>query len=234
MIWFLRGLTWFVVLTVPCVLLYPGVVHEFQRWEECLVVCQVRFDNNERVLNNEMCSNPFVRAEHGKNADDMCNKAWDENLATPKRCAWKKFWIEGEVYALYAQVAHSQLMLYGMLTPALLFIIYMVFSVYKSQKKEDRKEREQQRMLEAFKDVAKSMSGSQLVPFQNQQQQQQHLALPMVDSQQMVFLEPTLELSVIPRRNPRRRGLSRLNSRPRSKSRKVSCISDMERTVTIL
>ena len=119
-------------------------------------------------MNLDVCRDQFKLYEHGENARTMCNTAAAQNQASPRRCAWRRFWKEGEVYGVYKRVAHSQWMLYGLLMPALLFTIYMIFATYRSGKEGARQEREQHAMLEAMKDVAKSMSGSQqqLVPYQ--------------------------------------------------------------------
>lgn len=90
------------------------------------------------------------------------------------------------MYGIYARVAHSQWMLYGLVLPTLLFTIYMLFSTYRSGKEGRRQEREQRYMLEAMKDVARSMSGAQL----HQQQQQ------------MVPYQPTSTRAMLPAQQP--------------------------------
>ncbi len=176
---------WVFAALVLMGLLYPGAVHELQRWEECLSGCQTQFVENEHVLNLNVCKDPVTLSVHGSKASDMCNKAAQENLATPRRCAWRRFWKEGEVYGIYARVAHSQWMLYGLVLPTLLFTIYMIFSTYRSEKEGRRQEREQRYMLEAMKDVARSMSGAQ------RQQQQQ-----------MVPYQPTSTRAMLPVQQP--------------------------------
>ena len=109
------------------VALYPAFQHELQRWEECFEGCRQSYEDNAKLLEHQMCWDPKERKLHGHNADEACSKAAFENQATPVRCAWRAFWKDGEVYAVYKKFAHSPWMLYGMALPLCLFVIYMLF-----------------------------------------------------------------------------------------------------------
>lgn len=146
-------------LLVAC--LYPAYQHELQRWDDCFDGCAKRYASNARILVHPMCADPFQRHAHGEHAETMCRQAERENVSTPTRCAWRKFWHEGEFYGVYRRFAHEPWMLYGMALPISLFVVYMCFSVYQNQRAESRKERERAAMLGAMKDMYAAMPQQQ-------------------------------------------------------------------------
>jgi hypothetical protein len=133
--------------------LYPAYQHELQRWEDCFDGCSKNYASNARILMHSMCMDPFQRQSHGSHAETMCKQAERENISTPTRCAWRKFWHEGELYGVYRRFAHEPWMLYGMALPISLFCVYMCFSAYQKQGAENRKERERADMLNAMRDM---------------------------------------------------------------------------------
>ena len=208
-------------------LLYPGAVHEYQRWEECLNGCSAQFEKNTRILQLDVCQDQFKLFEHGENARTMCNTAAFQNQASPVRCAWRRFWKQGEVYALYKRVAHSQWMLYGIILPTLLFTIYMLFSTYRTSKEGARQEREQHAMLETMKYVARRMSSSQMVPYQAPTAAAAAMSLGPEERQEPVLmLADTAHVNGVPR------GRRYLKARRRSRQRRS--IPNSNQMVTVL
>lgn len=172
--------TWIVLFTcVALVILWPGYQHELHRWERCYMECQKQHDENVRLLEQDICKNPWS----GQKARSICDAAERENQSTPLKCAWTVFWQRGELYALYSSFTKNNWMLLGLTLPVLLLIVYMLFTSSNQRYQEKIKMQERK---EWRKDMLKLTS-----------QMQQH--------QQPSYYNETLEYKSPKKRRKKRR-----------------------------
>jgi len=147
---------WFYVLLclVSGVFLYPGYQHELQRWNDHLGECTARYEENIRILQQSTCSDLFQLDSLGPKMRDLCLRARKENELTPTKCAWRAFWLQGEVYQLYTRVAHNQWILTAVVVPAVLLVIYMYMQARAEKQRLDMVAKDRHAMMEGFKSIA--------------------------------------------------------------------------------
>ena len=165
--------------------LYPGYQHELQRWNDRLSECKTRYKENIRILQQSTCSDLFQLDSLGPKMRDLCVKARKENELTPTKCAWRAFWLQGEVYQLYARIAHNQWILAAVVVPAVLLVIYMYMQARAEKQRMLMVAKDRQAMMEGFKSIA-SMTRESPYGYQderdgylcNSSDEYVHLALP--------------------------------------------------------
>jgi len=105
-------------MLLPIILLLlfsPFVLYESIRGYTTYQTCSKIHAQNQLLLDNPLCSDPWQRHLHGEKQNALCNQAQQENLISPASCAMKRMWTEGEVYRVWTMFTHS----YWMLTAAL-------------------------------------------------------------------------------------------------------------------
>lgn len=73
--------------------------------------------------------------------ESACKKAELENEITPSQCTWVAFWREGEVYKLWERVGHNSWMLYGIIAPVLLLIVFLWYKDRSNERENQRNDK---------------------------------------------------------------------------------------------
>lgn len=125
-----------VAITVVCLLGVVGVVEE-PRFQQSYSFCKRKDYRNLLLLNSDVCKDDYTRSE--LDGDHVsCTRAQEEVDLGTWRCAIRKWWQEGEPVALYHRVLGSTYMIYGLLLPSILFVIYQVFAYLHETRRENK------------------------------------------------------------------------------------------------
>lgn len=135
------------LLLVACV---PFGAYELIRWGECKQRCHLLHDENENLLHSKGCSDAEERRRLGNKMDAACQKAQHENIISAEQCTWVTYWAEGALYKLWGMVAHSHWMLWGIIVPVVLFVLFLVYKERSSL----REERKQDKLLAIMEKMA--------------------------------------------------------------------------------
>ena len=125
-----------VLLVVGCVGSLVFVVEE-PRFQQCYAVCKRKNYRNELLLRSDVCKDDYVRSElDGEHVS--CTRAQEEVNLGIHRCSIRKWWQEGEPVALYHRVLGSPYMIYALLMPTIIFVIYQIFAYCAEIRRENR------------------------------------------------------------------------------------------------
>jgi len=106
----------------------PFFVYESLRFYTAHKVCAQTHFQNELLLSNKMCADPWELHLHGEKAGEACRKAIEENRVSPLSCAWQHMWIKGEPYKVWSMLTDSYWMLGAVVVPSVLLTIWLIFS----------------------------------------------------------------------------------------------------------
>ena len=109
------------------ILIGPLFIYESLRLYSLFHTCTSTWKSNDALLANPTCSDPWLRSSHGEKQQELCKQAHEENLVSPMSCAWKRLWIEGEVYKVWAIISDSPIMVFFITLPTVLLFVYMCF-----------------------------------------------------------------------------------------------------------
>lgn len=125
-----------VLLLVGCVGSLVFVVEE-PRFQQCYAVCKRKNYRNELLLRSDVCKDDYVRSElDGEHVS--CTRAQEEVNLGIHRCSIRKWWQEGEPVALYHRVLGSPYMIYALLMPTIIFVIYQIFAYCADIRRENK------------------------------------------------------------------------------------------------
>lgn len=82
---------------------------------------------NEYLLKNPLCADPWQRRLHGPKQDQVCHHAAFENTVHPLACAWKKTWDQVGINRLWLTITESYWLLFGIITPTCCMSVIMLF-----------------------------------------------------------------------------------------------------------
>lgn len=114
---------WLLVLFLGLFLGFQGV-----RFYEVYEVCLKTQMENELLLQNPICADPWKRVLHGPKQEQVCQHATQENRIHPLACAWKHTWSEGGVNQLWVRVTESYWLLFGVIASSFCTAIIMFFT----------------------------------------------------------------------------------------------------------
>lgn len=129
---------WVYLLLLVCVgsTLLVIVVEE-PRFQQCYAVCKRKHYRNGLLLKSDVCKDDYVRSElDGEHVS--CTRAEEEVNLGIHRCAIRKWWQEGEPVALYHRVLGSPYMIYALLMPTIIFVIYQIFAYCADIRRENK------------------------------------------------------------------------------------------------
>ncbi len=118
--------------TVALVLVVPFVIQEGYRFYVARQVCLSQWNDNKRLLENAMCSDPFVMYAHGDLQVATCERARRESLVGPTACAWRSLWEQGYGHRVVDTMTGSPWMLFGLGSVALVTLITSVVGACKT------------------------------------------------------------------------------------------------------
>lgn len=125
-----------VVLTFVSLVCLLGVVEE-PRAQQCHTVCKRKDYRNRLLLESKVCTDDYTRSElDGEHVS--CTRAQEEVDLGILRCTIRKWWQEGEPVALYHRVLGSSYMIYALLMPTIIFLIYQLFAYFGEQRRENK------------------------------------------------------------------------------------------------
>lgn len=101
---------------------YQGI-HLYEAHGQCL---RTQLEN-EYLLRNPLCADPWQRRLHGPKQDQVCQRAATENGVHPLACAWKHTWDQIGVMRLWLTVTESYWLLFGIITPTCCMVVIMFF-----------------------------------------------------------------------------------------------------------
>lgn len=101
---------------------YQGI-HFYEYHDACL---RTQLEN-EYLLKNPLCSDPWQRRLHGPKQEQVCQHAATENRVHPLACAWKRSWDRMGIIQLWTTVTESYWLLFGIITPTCCMMVIMMF-----------------------------------------------------------------------------------------------------------
>lgn len=117
----------FVLSVILSVCLGPLVVFEGLRFHTLHQTCKKTHLENERLLQNNLCKDPWQRQLHGPKQESACRTAEEEMLLSPFSCAWKNLWSKNELVRVWFMIADSYVMILSIVVPCLIVSIVMLF-----------------------------------------------------------------------------------------------------------
>jgi hypothetical protein len=87
--------------------------------------CSTTYAQNELLLRNPLCADPYNRFLHGPKQEEACTRAHNENLVSPTSCALRALWHESEPMRVWRTVIESHWMLFGLGSVAISVSIIM-------------------------------------------------------------------------------------------------------------
>lgn len=143
-------LKWFCI-TVVCGVVGVCVVEE-PRFQGTYSFCERKDYRNNLLLRSDVCKDDYTRAElDGHHVS--CTRAQEEVNLGIWRCAVRKWWQEGEPAALYDRVLGSPYMIYALLMPSIMFVIYQVFAYCGEARRENKWFQEQQSFAQSVMQI---------------------------------------------------------------------------------
>jgi hypothetical protein len=89
--------------------------------------CKTTQIENERILSNPLCKDPWQRQLHGPKQEAVCKHAQEEMLLSPFSCAWKNLWTQSELVRVWFMITESYVMVLSVVVPCLITCIFMLF-----------------------------------------------------------------------------------------------------------
>lgn len=128
---------WVFSLVCALCITYPVFQVEEHRFQDCYSNCFKRSRRNTLLLASEVCTDEFLKFE--LDGDQVrCSQAQKENELGVFRCAVTTWWQQGEVSALYNRVFKSSMMIYAIILPCLLYVIYQISVYYSDMRRENK------------------------------------------------------------------------------------------------
>lgn len=103
------------------------MAHESIRFYEARQTCERTQKENERLLLNPLCADPWQRMTHGPKQEEACRAAEEENRVGTMACAVKTMWLGGAPAQLWERVTGSYWLLFGILAPTSCAAVMMCF-----------------------------------------------------------------------------------------------------------
>lgn len=107
--------------------LLPLFAYEGIRFFTHIQECQVRHMQNQLLLDNVLCSDPWQTQAHGPKQQAACDKAQGENQVSVLSCAWQEMWLKGELKRIWSSITESPFMLFAFIVPCLMLTIGLLF-----------------------------------------------------------------------------------------------------------
>ena len=116
-----------IIWSLLTVSLLPLFAYEGIRFFTHIQECHVRQIQNQLLLDNVLCSDPWQTQAHGPKQQAACDKAQKENQVSVVSCAWQEMWLKGELKRVWSSITESQVMLVAFLVPCLMLTIGLLF-----------------------------------------------------------------------------------------------------------
>jgi len=128
------GKLFLVVCVLACA--FPLFRYEWNRFHELYQQTRIEWNQNHRILHNDLCYNAVQRLHHGKKVSDLCERAERENRLDPKHRAYQQWWRTSEYVALYHRVAGTWYMVLGIVLFTIVTVCYFVTQYVLQSKRE--------------------------------------------------------------------------------------------------
>jgi hypothetical protein len=117
----------FVLAVFLSIGLGPLLVFEGLRFNTLHQTCKTTQIENERILTNPLCKDPWQRQLHGPKQEAVCKHAQEEMMLSPFSCAWKNLWSQSELVRVWFMITESYVMILSVVVPCLITCIFMLF-----------------------------------------------------------------------------------------------------------
>lgn len=117
----------FVLSIFLAIALGPLLVFEGLRFQTLHQTCKTTQLENERMLSNPLCKDPWQRQLHGPKQEAACKHAEQEMMLSPFSCAWKNLWSQSDLVRVWFMITESYVMVLSVVVPCLITCIFMVF-----------------------------------------------------------------------------------------------------------
>jgi hypothetical protein len=116
-----------IVFLLCSIVFTPFIVYEGVRLYTHHQECSTSHAQNELLLKNPTCSDPWKRHAHGPKQQQACERAEAENLVSVMACAWQGMWMHGEAKRVWSMLTENYFMLASIVVPSVLLIIFLLF-----------------------------------------------------------------------------------------------------------
>lgn len=139
----MQVLTFLLSIGAAGFLCYQGI--HFYEYHDACVRTQVE---NDFLLKNPLCADPWQRRLHGPKQELVCQHAAAENAVHPLACAWKRSWDRLAMNQLWTAVTESHWLLFGIIAPTCCMIVIMTFWMWNQSSARQSAHRMQNDVLE--------------------------------------------------------------------------------------
>lgn len=156
----------FLLWSLLCISILPFFAYEGIRFYTHHGQCQTRHTQNQLLLENVLCSDPWQTLAHGPKQQAACDKAFHENQVSILSCTWQEMWLNGELNRVWSAITDNVWTLFAFIMPVVMLTVVLLFSsCNEGRARRDMMQMQKEMYRETLQSVGAGVSGVPGVPF---------------------------------------------------------------------